>query len=141
MVQVYPASYSQRASRRGTLRKEGYRSGEYRQNGTATAAENYGRHTDDQWSAHTAARPVLSGLEKTGRKSGGAMLSVSGINRFYFLRDFHDIRCKYGRVHSIIRQQFDRKPQEDDVFIIKSRNLRFFRLFHYDRRLLRQLLD
>ena len=59
------------------------------------------------------------------------MLSVSGMNRFYFLRDFHDMRCKYGRVGSII---FNRKPQEDDVFIMISRDRRFFRLFHYDQR-------
>jgi hypothetical protein len=60
------------------------------------------------------------------------MLSVSGINRFYFLRDFHDMRCKYDRVRSIIRQQLNREPQEDDVFIMMSKNRRLVRLFHYD---------
>lgn len=32
------------------------------------------------------------------------MLSISGLNRFYYLRDFHDMRCKYDRVLSIIHQ-------------------------------------
>lgn len=30
------------------------------------------------------------------------MLSVTGLNRFYFLRGFHDMRCKYERVLSVI---------------------------------------
>lgn len=30
------------------------------------------------------------------------MLTISGFNRFYYLRDFHGIRCKYERVLSII---------------------------------------
>lgn len=62
------------------------------------------------------------------------MLTVSGINKFYFLRNFHDMRCKYDRVRSIIRQQFNREPQEDDVFIMMSKNRRLVRLSHYDRR-------
>ena len=33
------------------------------------------------------------------------MLNVTGMNRFYYLRNFHDMRCKYERVLSIIHQQ------------------------------------
>lgn len=33
------------------------------------------------------------------------MLSVTGLNKFYFLKDFHDMRYKYERVLSIIHQQ------------------------------------
>ena len=46
------------------------------------------------------------------------MLNVTGMNRFYYLRNFHDMRCKYERVLSIIHQQLNRKPQEDEVFIV-----------------------
>ena len=46
------------------------------------------------------------------------MLSVTGLNKFYFLRDFHDMRCKYDRVRSIIHRQLDREPEQGDVFII-----------------------
>lgn len=28
------------------------------------------------------------------------MLTITGMKRFYFLRDFHDMRCKYDRVLS-----------------------------------------
>lgn len=62
------------------------------------------------------------------------MLNVSGLNRFYYLRNFHDMRCKYERVRSIIRQQFNREPEAGDIFIMMSRNRRLVRLFNYDRR-------
>lgn len=62
------------------------------------------------------------------------MLNVSGINKFYFLRDFHDMRCKYDRVRSIIRQQLDREPEAGEVFIMMSKDRRLVRLFGYDRR-------
>lgn len=62
------------------------------------------------------------------------MLNVSGLNRFFYLRDFHDMRCKYDRVRSIIRQQLDREPEDGDIFLMMSRDRRLARLFRYDRR-------
>ena len=50
------------------------------------------------------------------------MLSVTGLNKFYFLRDFHDMRCKYDRVRSIIHRQLDREPEQGDVFIMMSKD-------------------
>lgn len=40
------------------------------------------------------------------------MLSVTGINRFYYLRGFTDMRCKHSRVLSVIREQLHREPSE-----------------------------
>ena len=62
------------------------------------------------------------------------MLDISGLNKFYFLKDFHDMRCKYERVLSIIHQQLNREPEEGDVFIVMSKDLRKVRLFSYDHR-------
>ena len=62
------------------------------------------------------------------------MLSVTGINRFYYLRDFTDMRCKHSRVLSIIREQFHREPSDGDVFIVMFRDRRIVRLFTYDNR-------
>lgn len=62
------------------------------------------------------------------------MLNISGIHRFWYLRDFHDMRCKYDRVLSVIHQQLNREPEEGDVFIMMSRNRRLVRLFNYDSR-------
>lgn len=44
------------------------------------------------------------------------------------------MRCKYERVLSIIHQQLNREPEEGDVFIVMSKNLRKVRLFSYDHR-------
>ena len=62
------------------------------------------------------------------------MLSVTGINHFYYLRDFTDMRCKHSRVLSIIREQLHREPVGGDVFIVMSRDRRIVRLFAYDNR-------
>lgn len=62
------------------------------------------------------------------------MLSVTGLNKFYFLKDFHDMRCKYERVLSIIHQQLNREPEAGDVFIVMSKDMRKVRLFSYDHR-------
>ena len=62
------------------------------------------------------------------------MLNITGLNRFFFVRDFHDMRCKYDKVLSIIHQQLNREPEDGDVFIVMSKGLRLVRLFSYDRR-------
>ncbi|WP_455585744.1 IS66 family insertion sequence element accessory protein TnpB [Bacteroides sp.] len=62
------------------------------------------------------------------------MLSINGLNRFYYLRDFHDMRCKYERVLSIIHQQLNQEPEDGDVFIVMSKDFRKIHLFSYERR-------
>lgn len=62
------------------------------------------------------------------------MLNISVLQNFYFIRNFHDMRCKYDRIRSIIRRQLDREPQSGDVFIMMSKDRRLVRLFRYDRR-------
>ena len=46
------------------------------------------------------------------------MLSVTGLNHFYYVRDFTDMRCKHSRVLSIIRERLHREPCDGDVFIV-----------------------
>ena len=48
-------------------------------------------------------------------------MSVTGLNHFYYVRDFSDMRCKHSRVLSIIREQLHREPNDGDVFIVMSR--------------------
>lgn len=62
------------------------------------------------------------------------MLTINGLQRFWYVRNFHDMRCKYDRVLSIIREQFHREPQKAEVFIVMSKDRRKVRLFNYDRR-------
>ncbi len=77
---------------------------------------------------------MLRAFEQARGESGGAMLNVNGLRRFWYVRNFHDMRCKYDRVLSIIREQFHREPQKDEVFIIMSKDRGKIRLFNYDRR-------
>ena len=79
------------------------------------------RHPYDKWNKDTATKLDLPELEKSDRETGGTMLNVTGMNRFYYLHNFHDMRCKYERVLSIIHQQLNREPQEDEVFIVISK--------------------
>ena len=91
-------------------------------------------NSHDQWLTSFSKEPKLSGVEASDREIGGSMLSVTGINHFYYLRDFTDMRCKHSRVLSIIREQLHREPNEGDVFIVMSRNRRIVRMFAYDNR-------
>ncbi len=61
------------------------------------------------------------------------MLSVTGINRFYYLRGFTDMRCKHSRVLSVIREQLHREPSDGDIYIVMSKDRRIVRLFAYGR--------
>lgn len=88
----------------------------------------------DQWSVCFPEEFKLSGVEAADREAGGPMLSVTGLNQFYYLRDFTDMRCKHSRVLSIIREQLHREPNDGDVFIVMSRDRRIVRLLTYDNR-------
>lgn len=68
------------------------------------------------------------------------MLSVTGLNHFYYVRDFSDMRCKHSRVLSIIREQLHREPNDGDVFIVMSKDRRIDRRNRYNRRIFYQLL-
>lgn len=63
------------------------------------------------------------------------MLSVTDINRFYYLQGFTDMRCKHhSRVLSIIREQLYRELSDGDIYIVMSKDRRIVRLFAYDNR-------
>ena len=32
------------------------------------------------------------------------MLSITGMNKFYYIKNFTDMRCKYNRILAVIRQ-------------------------------------
>ncbi len=57
----------------------------------------------------------LRRFEKSGRETGGLMLNITGFNRFFLVRDFHDMRCKNENVLSIIHQQLNREPEDGDA--------------------------
>ena len=61
------------------------------------------------------------------------MLSVTGLNHFYYLCNFTDMRCKRSRM-SVIREQLHREPNTGDVYIVMSKKHRIVRMFAYDNR-------
>ncbi len=60
------------------------------------------------------------------------MLNIDNKTRFYYIRDFTDMRCKYSRVLTLIRDRLCREPREGEVFIVMSKDRRTIRLFAYD---------
>lgn len=99
------------------------------------ASRTYIRGADlEQWPAYPPERSGLSGSVPSDPKAGGPMLSVTGINRFYYLRGFTDMRCKHSRVLSVIREQLHREPSDGDIYIVMSKDRRIVRLFAYDNR-------
>lgn len=59
----------------------------------------------------TAGQFKLRGLETSSRETRGSMLSISELGSFYYLRNFHVLRCKHARALSVIRQQMDRESR------------------------------
>ena len=47
----------------------------------------------------------LRRFKKLSREIGGLMLNITGLCRFFFVRDSHDMRCKYDKILSIIQLQ------------------------------------
>ena len=52
----------------------------------------------EQWASYQPEEPNLPRTYKVGRETGGLMLSVTGLNHFYYVRDFTDMRCKHSRI-------------------------------------------
>lgn len=135
MVQRYPTLHCPGTGRRTTIgARPGKGSFSFRPIAgrclVIFSGEIHDRHPYNGWNAHPATELKLG----PSGEAGGAMLNITGMNRFYYLRNFHDMRCKYDRVLSVIHQQLNREPEEDEVFIVMSRDRRKVRLFAYDRR-------
>lgn len=86
------------------------------------------------WYSYQSEKFKLRRFEKLSGETGGFMLNITGANRFFFVRDFHNMRCKYDKVLSIIHRQLNRELEDSDVFIVMSKDLRLVRLFSYERR-------
>lgn len=135
MVQGYPSQISPCPSGRASFRGGFCHGGiPFGSKGVSGFSPHPGGYPHEQRYTYSATQFRLRWFEASGREFGGSMLSINGLNRFYYLRDFHDMRCKYERVLSIIHQQLNQEPEDGDVFIVMSKDLRKIRLFSYDRR-------
>lgn len=86
----------------------------------------------EQRSSYCSKGLGLSGFTSAGRETGGSMLNISDLNRFYYIRNFTDMRCKHARILSVICEQLYREPSKSDVFIVLSKDRRTVRLFSYN---------
>lgn len=141
MVQGYKTSNSTGTSRRTTENEDQSPKGSvlFSYSGKKGECETLSckdddRHPYDKRNTDTATKLNLPELEKSDKETGGTMLNVTGMNRFYYLRNFHNMRCKYERVLSIIHQQLNRELQEDEFFIVISKLYLSYYLndSHYD---------
>ncbi len=108
-----------------------------RRGSTGTERKNGSTHiggpTHKQRPAPASGEFKLRTTETTRGETGGPMLSISELGRFYYLRGFHDMRCKYARVLSVIHQQMNREPQSGEVYIMMSKDLQTVRLYSYEK--------
>ena len=102
--------------------------------GSPFTCPDIGGDTHEQWASYQPEESKLWRVGEVGREIGGTMLSVTGLNHFYYVCDFTDMRCKHSRVLSIIRERLHREPTDGDVFIVMSKNRRIVRMFTYDHR-------
>ena len=126
MVQGYASQVSSRSCGRCSCESRGEYFGE-RSCPFSTIIRyfpHHGGYSDDQRYSYSTAKFKLRWSKTLSREVGGFMLSITGLNQFYYLRGFHDMRCKYERVLSIIHQQLDRDPTDGDVFIVMSKDHR-----------------
>ena len=62
-------------------------------NGFSFPCPYIGGDTHEQWASYQPEEPKLPRACKVGRETGGPMLSVTGLNHFYYVCDFTDMRC------------------------------------------------
>lgn len=60
------------------------------------------------------------------------MLTISGLRNFYYLPNFHDMRCKAPRIFEIIRGTHHRDPLNGDVYMFMSKDQRKVRMIHFE---------
>ena len=59
------------------------------------SCKNDDKHPYNKRNADTAMQLNLPEFQKSDRETGGTMLNVTGMNRFYYPRNFYDMCCKY----------------------------------------------
>lgn len=79
--------------------------------------KNDDRHPYNKQNADTSKKLNLPELEKSDTETRRTMLNVTRMNKLYYLHNFHDMRCKYEQVLSVIHQKLNREPQENKVLI------------------------
>ena len=66
------------------------------------------------------------------RETGGLMLTISGLKRFYYIPGVTDMRCGYSRLLQIVKQMTHHDPYNGDVFVFMSKDRRKVKMVHFE---------
>ena len=77
-------------------------------------------HLYEQWCVYQAEELKLREPSGIRRETGGPMLTISGLKRFYYIPGVTDMRCGYSRLLQIVKQMTHHDPYNGDVFVFMS---------------------
>jgi len=89
-------------------------------------------HIYEQWGLNQAEEVKLRFPAEIRRETGGAMLTISGLKRFYYIPGVTDMRCGYSRLLQIVKQMTHHDPYNGDVFVFMSKDRRKVKMVHFE---------
>ena len=89
-------------------------------------------HLYEQWRVYQAEELKLREPSGIRRETGGSMLTISGLKRFYYIPGVTDMRCGYSRLLQIVQQMTHHDPYNGDVFVFMSKDRRKVKMVHFE---------
>lgn len=86
----------------------------------------------EQWGVCQAEELKLREPSEIRRETGGLMLTISGLKRFYYIPGMTDMRCGYNRLLQIVKQMTHHDPYNGDVFVFMSKDRRKVKMVHFE---------
>jgi len=86
----------------------------------------------EQWCVYQAEELKLREPSEIRRETGGPMLTISGLKRFYYIPGITDMRCGYNRLLQIVKQMTHHDPYNGDVFVFMSKDRRKVKMVHFE---------
>ena len=111
----------------------GIQGGYYRESDTLQSVSPYSsNHLHEQWCFYQAEELKLREPSEIRRETGGLMLTISGLKRFYYIPGVTDMRCGYSRLLQIVKQMTHHDPYNGDVFVFMSKDRRKVKMVHFE---------
>ena len=101
-------------------------------NATQWVCPNSSYHLHEQWRVYQTEELKLREPFEIRRETGGLMLTISGLKRFYYLPGVTDMRCGYSRLLQIVKQMTHHDPYNGDVFVFMSKDRRKVKMVHFE---------
>ena len=131
MVQGYAQANSSNPS--GWCPGIGIQGGNSRESNSPQRLSSYSRnHLYEQWCVYQTEELKLRESSEIRRETGGLMLTISGLKRFYYIPGVTDMRCGYSRLLQIVKQMTHHDPYNGDVFVFMSKDRRKVKMVHFE---------